>query len=102
MSEGARVELKVVTTFHCEGASSGVMSHLTRRPEETSVEKKRGDSGGPVTTWRHGLGYQVGVVSFGLGCARPHGTTLHTNLQFYLPWIASEIASRKRVQIIDY
>ncbi|KAL1442875.1 hypothetical protein MTO96_030574 [Rhipicephalus appendiculatus] len=68
----------------------------------TSSTGKDGDSGGPVTMWRHGLGYQVGVVSFGLGCARPHGTSLHTNLHFYLPWIASEMAAHKGVVIVDY
>ncbi|XP_037525784.1 testisin [Rhipicephalus sanguineus] len=61
----------------------------------------QGDSGGPVTMWRQGLGYQVGVVSFGLGCARPNETSLHTNLHFYLPWIASEMASHKGEHIVD-
>ncbi|KAL1470915.1 hypothetical protein MTO96_040201 [Rhipicephalus appendiculatus] len=68
----------------------------------TGKDTCQGDSGGPVTMWRHGLGYQVGVVSFGPGCARPHLTTLHTNLHFYLPWIASEMAAHKGVHIVDY
>ncbi|KAL1486555.1 hypothetical protein MTO96_046910, partial [Rhipicephalus appendiculatus] len=48
----------------------------------TGKDVCQGDSGGPVTMWRHGLGYQVGVVSFGIGCARPHGTSLHTKPTF--------------------
>ncbi|XP_049511461.1 uncharacterized protein LOC125939944 [Dermacentor silvarum] len=51
--------------------------------------------------WVHGIGYQVGIVSFGQGCARPNGTSLHTKLHFYLPWIASEIASRRGKHVID-
>ncbi|XP_070383853.1 mite allergen Der f 3-like isoform X2 [Dermacentor albipictus] len=66
----------------------------------TDKDACKGDSGGPVTMWRHGLGYQVGIVSFGLGCARPNGTSLHTNLHFYLPWIASEISSRRGQHVI--
>nr|XP_054934399.1 trypsin-1-like isoform X2 [Dermacentor andersoni] len=75
-------------------------SSLILCTSSTDQDTCQGDSGGPVTMWRHGLGYQVGIVSFGLGCARPNGTSLHTNLRFYLPWIASEISSRRGQHVI--
>lgn len=49
-----------------------------------------GDSGGPVTTWnKRGRFFQVGIVSFGYGCARKNETSGYTRVAHFVPWILS-------------
>lgn len=46
-----------------------------------------GDSGGPLIC----SGHQVGVVSFGMGCARPDSPNVWTRVDQYIGWINSII-----------
>ncbi|XP_065295440.1 serine proteinase stubble-like isoform X2 [Dermacentor albipictus] len=49
-----------------------------------------GDSGAPVTTWnKRGKFFQVGIVSFGYGCARPNDASGYTRVATFVPWILS-------------
>ncbi|XP_065295367.1 trypsin-1-like isoform X2 [Dermacentor albipictus] len=62
----------------------------------TSAEGKdscQGDSGGPLTVWsKLGKTVQVGLVSFGTGCARGDKPSLYTRVSTYVPWIKEELA----------
>ncbi|XP_021952712.1 trypsin [Folsomia candida] len=49
----------------------------------------QGDSGGALVL--SGTSTQVGIVSYGLGCARPNVPGVYTNLFNYLSWIRSEM-----------
>ena len=50
----------------------------------------QGDSGGPLVAFdRIGCPYQVGVVSWGIGCARPQAYGVYSRVSYYLPWIRS-------------
>lgn len=57
----------------------------------------QGDSGGPLIL--KGFAYdgsqdvQVGVVSWGYGCAQGYFPGVYANLHSLLPWITSELAS---------
>ena len=63
----------------------------------------QGDSGGPlVTTRSHGrkrnggkAGWSlIGIVSWGLGCARANTYGVYTELSHYLGWIAEQYGMR--------
>lgn len=50
----------------------------------------QGDSGGPLTTFDDdGNVVQVGVVSFGIGCAKARFPGVYTRLSSFEPWMAS-------------
>ena len=53
----------------------------------------KGDSGGPLVLKRSTTDATiVGVVSYGVGCARPNYYGVYTDVYTYLPWIKSVMA----------
>ncbi|UJR11644.1 hypothetical protein I4U23_015825 [Adineta vaga] len=53
----------------------------------------QGDSGGPIHQWLDDHWEQVGIVSFGDGCAHVNHPGIYTRLSFYYDWIQSNIKS---------
>jgi len=51
-----------------------------------------GDSGGPLMITNGGENEQVGIVSFGIGCALAEKYGVYTNVSYYNGWIASVLA----------
>lgn len=51
----------------------------------------KGDSGGPIHQWLGDHWEQVGIVSFGTGCARENDTGVYTRLSMYYDWIQKTI-----------
>ncbi|CAG0889881.1 unnamed protein product, partial [Darwinula stevensoni] len=49
------------------------------------------DSGGPLQVRLEGKWVQVGIVSYGEGCARPQKPGVYVNVSSHLSWIASVI-----------
>merc|ERR1711874_98473 len=52
----------------------------------------QGDSGGPLVVQEDGRWTLVGVVSYGIGCARPGNAGVYARVSNYLSWINSNVA----------
>jgi len=47
----------------------------------------QGDSGGPLSYDNNGNHEQVGIVSFGIGCASPGLYGVYSNVAYFRDWI---------------
>jgi len=54
-----------------------------------------GDGGGPLVCEKDDRWYQVGIVSFGIGCGRRNVPGVYTNVEAYGPWIEETILADK-------
>ncbi|XP_076227652.1 trypsin-1 [Nomia melanderi] len=64
--------------------------------EEGGKDSCQGDSGGPLLC----NGTQVGIVSWGFGCARPGLPGVYTRLDVYLDWINQSLHNNKAARNI--
>jgi len=59
----------------------------------------QGDSGGPLVTFdRRGCPYQVGVVSWGAGCAEANAYGVYTRISAYADWITQHTGPLDRIR----
>lgn len=95
-SEGSRTltlfqaTMPVVSTEMCLAAYEGQISntHICAGFVEGGVDACQGAAGGPlVTVDKYSRKYQVGIVSWGEGCALPLRFGVYTRVSSYVEWI---------------
>ncbi|XP_037083644.1 prostasin-like, partial [Pollicipes pollicipes] len=89
-----RVHVPVVTATTCSSWFSEAERGVTVRRGQLCAGYKsggkdgcQGDSGGPLVSRRNGHYTLIGVVSAGIGCARPNLPGIYTDVHEYLDWI---------------
>lgn len=85
------VDVPVVTLDVCNApisyAGSILENQLCAGFAQGGRDSCVGDSGGPMVVTYQGVVQQVGVVSFGFGCALPNYYGIYTNVPYFIGWI---------------
>ncbi|PIO01024.1 hypothetical protein AB205_0024270 [Aquarana catesbeiana] len=70
-------EYNITNTMICAGYNEG------------GIDTCQGDSGGPLMCQQENRWYQVGVTSFGYGCAQPERPGVYARVTTFTEWIQS-------------
>ncbi|XP_061823743.1 transmembrane protease serine 9-like [Nerophis lumbriciformis] len=90
------VEVPVVGNRQCNcqyGVGSITDNMICAGLLEGGKDACQGDSGGPIMSEQNLIWIQSGIVSFGVGCARPDLPGVYTRVSRYQSWINSHISS---------
>ena len=87
------VDLPIVDNATCAESYPGLVTagHVCAGYEQGTMGSCQGDSGGALvvpggpTRWT-----QIGIVSFGRGCARPRAYAVYTRVSSYIDWILEQ------------
>ncbi|KAM3916905.1 transmembrane protease serine 9-like [Leptodactylus fuscus] len=98
------IQVSLISNTNCE---SMYQSSLGYNPKFKLIQKDmlcagykegkkdtcQGDSGGPLVCKVNGAWVQMGIISWGLGCAEPNRPGVYTRVQYYLSWIEAHVTS---------
>ena len=95
-----RADVPVQTRVTCNAWFAAAGKSVTLKPGQICAgfqaggkDDCQGDSGGPLVTAGQGGTYTlVGVVSAGIGCARPSLPGIYTDVSHYLKWVQLRLA----------
>ena len=83
------VTVPIVSPSSCKLSYPGEITNrmLCAGLPEGGKDSCQGDSGGPLVVKAGGIAYQVGVVSWGNGCADPNMPGIYTSVKIVFNWI---------------
>ncbi|WP_163835544.1 trypsin-like serine protease [Spartinivicinus ruber] len=82
------VDVPVVSQQECSQAYGGITENMVCAGyKQGGKDSCQGDSGGPLFIKWYDKVYQVGIVSFGRGCARPGYPGVYTKAANYYEWV---------------
>lgn len=90
-----KVQVPANSNQQCSNQYSGITEsiHLCAGFQEGGKDSCQGDSGGPIFENRGGTQVQVGIVSFGDGCARPNRSGVYARVSGAYDWIQQQICN---------
>lgn len=74
-------------------APGGIADHMICAGSEAQ-DSCSGDSGGPLMVNEGHAWYQVGVVSWGIGCGQGRYPGVYSRITSFLPWIQKNIQTK--------
>lgn len=84
------VTVPIVNHNTCKSSYPNLTGNMICAGEKVGGKDScQGDSGGPLLLNNDNVWYQIGVVSFGTGCARENYYGVYTRVANYSDWIAS-------------
>lgn len=88
-----KVQVPANSNRQCRNQHSGIMEdiHFCAGFGGGGKDSCFGDSGGPIFENHNGTALQVGVVSWGEGCARPNKSSVYARVSAVYDWIQSQI-----------
>ncbi|XP_077459003.1 serine protease 33-like [Stigmatopora argus] len=90
------VEVPVVSNSQCSESYNVITSNMICAGlTEGGRDSCQGDSGGPMVSQNGSQWAQLGVVSFGRGCALPEIPGVYTRVSEYQSWISEQVTGRQ-------
>ena len=82
------VDVPIMSHQECKNAYRGVTQNMVCAGyKQGGKDSCQGDSGGPLFVKWYDKVYQVGIVSWGIGCARPGNPGVYTKAVNYYDWV---------------
>jgi len=97
-----KVSVKVISNLDCEESKDAYDSYYGQITENMLCAKAnlqdscQGDSGGPLVLLKDGGKTQIGVVSWGIGCASEHFPGVYARMSRAYPWIETSVCEGSR------
>ncbi|MFZ9857977.1 MAG: serine protease [Roseiflexaceae bacterium] len=90
-----KTTVDIVSRATCNRSNSyaGAITNRMLCAARASKDSCQGDSGGPLFLRRSGMYKQVGVVSFGVGCANPSYPGVYAHVGVLRNWVATKVPS---------
>ncbi|WP_051311834.1 serine protease [Zooshikella ganghwensis] len=93
-----KVDVPITSTRICQNAG-GIYSNICAGLPQGGKDSCQGDSGGPLFIKTNNGFYQVGIVSFGSGCAQPNRPGVYARVANFKLWIEQYLTQRDKVAI---